>query len=92
MAHGRRDARQEALPIPGLTTLRDYFYENGSEYVVFDYIQGYRLGEVMALRHRPFLEAQAVDVAVKIGVILAETGPASLLGNWELRSRLSLMH
>ncbi len=67
--------RQVAAPYvevqhPGLTTLRDYFYENGSEYVVFDYIQGYRLGEVMALRHRPFLEAQAVDVAVKIGVIL----------------------
>ncbi len=67
--------RQVAAPYvevqhPGLTTLRDYFFENGSEYVVFDYIQGYRLGEVMALRHRPFLEGQAVDVAVKIGVIL----------------------
>jgi len=67
--------RQVAAPYvevqhPGLTTLRDYFYENGSEYVVFDFIQGYRLGEVMALRRRPFLEGQAVDVAVKIGVIL----------------------
>lgn len=55
---------------PGLTTLKDYFFENGAEYVVFDYVPGHRLGEVMSMRNRPFLESQAIDVAVKTAVIL----------------------
>ena len=67
--------RQVATPYvevqhAGLTTLKDYFFENEAEYVVFDYVPGHRLAEVMALRARPFLECQAVDVILKMATIL----------------------
>lgn len=55
---------------PGLTTLKDYFYENESEYIVFEHVPGHRLAEVMAMRNRPFTEPQAVDLALKIAAIL----------------------
>lgn len=51
---------------PGLTTLKDFFYENEAEYIVFEHVPGHRLSEVMAMRNRPFTETQAVDVAMKI--------------------------
>lgn len=52
---------------PGATCLRDFFFENGYVYFVFDFVPGHRLSEVVGFRHgRPFTEMQAVNIALQI--------------------------
>lgn len=52
---------------PGLTCLRDFFFENGYVYFVIDFVPGYRLSEIMSFRHGcTFPEMQAVSIATQI--------------------------
>ena len=52
---------------PGATCLRDFFFENGYVYFVIDYVPGYRLSEILQMRHGcPFPEMQAVSIAMQI--------------------------
>lgn len=65
--------------VPCLTSLRDFFLENEYVYFVYDYVPGYRLSEVLAMRECPFPEVQAVDLALKVAQAircLHETKPA----------------
>ncbi|MBQ7529981.1 protein kinase, partial [bacterium] len=57
---------------PSLTSLRNFFIENGHIYFVFDYIPGRRLSKCLRERHRPFTENEALDIAYKIAVALDE--------------------
>lgn len=47
--------------IPGVISSEDFFYENGTAYLVMDYIQGKTLKEYMEERKRPLPEAQALS-------------------------------
>ena len=52
---------------PGATCLRDFFFENGFVYFVIDFVPGYRLSEIMNMRHGcTFPEMQAVSIAMQI--------------------------
>lgn len=55
---------------PCLTSLRDFFIENGYIYFVFDYIPGRRLSEYFRARQRPFPENLALDIAYKVAKAL----------------------
>ena len=55
---------------PCLTSLRDFFIENGYVYFVFDYIPGRRLSEYFRARQRPFPENLALDIAYKVAKAL----------------------
>lgn len=46
--------------IQGVISSRDFFYENGTAYLVMDYIQGKTLKEYMEERKGPLTEAQAL--------------------------------
>ncbi|HXE71620.1 MAG TPA: serine/threonine-protein kinase, partial [Candidatus Nitrosotenuis sp.] len=63
--------RYAELDHPGLALLHDFFYENGCEYIVWEYVPGHRLSEVMEMRNRPFTEAQALDIAIRLAESLA---------------------
>ncbi len=51
---------------PCLTSLRDFFIENGYIYFVFDFVPGCRLSNYLRMRHRPFPEVLALDISYKI--------------------------
>ena len=53
-----------------LVPLADCFYENNYEYIIFEFIPGHRLQEIIDLRKKPFSEFQAMDLALKIGDVL----------------------
>ncbi|MGM9999185.1 MAG: protein kinase [Candidatus Bruticola sp.] len=55
---------------PCLTSLRDFFIENGYIYFVFDYVPGRRLSEYFRARQRPFPENLALDIAYKVAKAL----------------------
>ena len=55
---------------PCLTSLRDFFIENGYIYFVFDYVPGRRLSEYLRARQRPFPENLALDIAYKVAKAL----------------------
>ena len=51
---------------PCLTSLRDFFIENGYIYFVFDFVPGCRLSNYLRMRHRPLPEVLALDISYKI--------------------------
>lgn len=55
---------------PNLTSLRDFFIENGYVYFVFDWIPGRRLSDYFRVRHCPFTENSAIDIAYQIAKAL----------------------
>lgn len=57
---------------PHLTSLRNFFIENGHIYFVFDYIPGRRLSKYLRDRHRPFTENEALDIAYNIAMAMEE--------------------
>ena len=56
-----------ALEHPLIVPLEDCFYENNFEYIIFEFIPGHRLQEIMDLRTKPFNEYQVMDLAWQIG-------------------------
>lgn len=55
---------------PLLVSLKDCFYENNFEYIVFEYIPGHRLQEILDLRKKPFTEAQTIDMGYQLASAL----------------------
>lgn len=51
---------------PHLTSLRDFFIENGYIYFVFDFLSGRRLSNYMRDRRRPLPENAALSIAYQI--------------------------
>lgn len=50
-----------------LVPLSNFFYEKNFEYIVFEFIPGHRLQEILGLRKKPFTEYQVMDLAYQIG-------------------------
>ncbi len=59
-------SRYLALKHPRLMPLENYFFEKNYEYLVFEYIPGHRLSEIIQLRREPFSESQVLDLAQKV--------------------------
>lgn len=58
------------LEHPVLVPLADCFYENNFEYIVFEFVPGHRLQEILDLRKKPFSEDQVLDLAYQVAVAL----------------------
>lgn len=54
------------LDHPLLVPLSDFFYEREYEYIVFEFIPGHRLQEILDLRKKPFTEYQVLDFARQV--------------------------
>lgn len=55
---------------PIIVPLADCFYEHDYEYIVFEFVPGHRLQEILDLRKKPFTEYQVLDFANQVGQAL----------------------
>lgn len=55
---------------PYLAGITDYFYEDGFEYIVFNYIKGKRLQEILDKRSTPLREKDVLDLGMMIAGVL----------------------
>ncbi len=82
----------EFKDVPSVVTCRDFFRENGTAYLVMDYVEGMSLANLLALRERarrPFGEADLLAVIVPLlgglkavheaGVLHRDIKPSNIL-------------
>lgn len=55
---------------PYLANIKDYFFEDGFEYIVMEYVPGRRLQEIMDVRTEPFSETDVTDIGIMIASAL----------------------
>ncbi|MFP4498525.1 MAG: serine/threonine protein kinase [Vulcanimicrobiota bacterium] len=74
---------------PLLVPLEDCFYENDYEYIIFPFIPGHRLQEILELRKKPFTEYQVIDFTRQVasalehlhghGIIFHDLNPSNII-------------
>lgn len=82
-----------------LVPLADCFYENNFEYIIFEFVPGHRLQEILDLRKKPFTAFQTMDLALKIagvleflherGIIFHDLNPSNVIITPEGNMRLT---
>lgn len=55
---------------PYLANVKDFFYEEGYEYIIMDFVPGRRLQEIIEVKEQPFSEIDIVDIGIMIASAL----------------------
>lgn len=56
---------------PYLANIKDFFFEDGCEYIVMEFVPGRRLQEIMDVRTEPFSELDVTDIGIMIASALS---------------------
>jgi len=55
---------------PYLANIKDFFFEDGHEYIVMDFVPGRRLQEIIDIKKEPFSENDIIDIGIMIASAL----------------------